>query len=202
MVNKRRLHRIAGILLLCPLVVWSLTGMVFLIQPSYGAAYEALKVRSYPLNTPVEIPANPQWQEVRLLRTVLGTHLLAKTDDTNVHLDALSGQAFTSLDDTQTQRLITDAIADKPARYGEVVTVEDDLYTTSTGIEIRLHWETLTLQQYGNDTRWIDRLYRVHYLQWTGIKSLDKIIGVIGLFLLFVISITGILLIRRSQTSY
>ncbi len=197
MISKHRLHRAVGILLLCPLAAWSLTGLVFLIQPGYGAAYAALRVKTYPLDTLIEIPANPQWQEVRLLRTVLGTHLLAKTNTSNIHLDALTKQAFPMPSDAQQRRLISDAISDKAERYGQLTMLDDSLATTSSGIEIRLHWETLALQQYGNDTRWIDRLYRVHYLQWTGIGALDKIIGVIGLLLLLLTSITGFKLLRQ-----
>lgn len=199
MISKNRLHRIVGILLLCPLITWCITGTIFLIQPGYGSAYEALKVRHYPLDSLIEIPANPQWQEVRLLRTVLGTHLIVKTDEKNLHLDALSGQPFTAIDDVQKQQIIADAIAENSARYGEILSVEDGLYTTTTGIEIRSNWDTLSLQQYGNDTRWIDRLYSAHYLQWTGNDFLDKILGVFGLLLLIAISITGSMLILKSR---
>ncbi|MGJ8687923.1 MAG: PepSY domain-containing protein [Gammaproteobacteria bacterium] len=200
MISKNRLHRIVGILLLCPLITWCITGTIFLIQPGYGSAYEALNVRHYPLDSLIEIPANPQWQEVRVLRTVLGTHLLVKTDETNLHLNALNGQPFTAVDDAQKQQLIADTIADKPARYGEISSVEDGLYTTTTGIEISLNWDTLSLRQYGNDTRWIDRLYQVHYLQWTGNDLLDKVLGVLGLLLLVAISITGSMMIFKTRT--
>ncbi len=199
MINKYRLHRVVGIALLCPLAAWSLTGMVFLIQPGYGAAYEALRVKTYPLDTAIEIPADPQWQELRVLRTVLGTHLIANTHNGNIHLNALTSEPFPDPTDAQKTQLVLDAIEENKDRYGSLTAVDGELITTSSGIEIRLHWDTLSLQQYGNDTRWIDRLYRVHYLQWTGIKTLDKLLGITGLVLLLLISITGINLLRTPR---
>jgi len=186
-----------GILLLCPLFAWSLTGLIFLIQPGYGAAYEALGVKTYPLDTPIEIPANPQWQEARLLKTALGTHLLVRAVDGNLHFDAFTKAPFPPPDDTQIQRLIGDAIAGKAARYGELAAIEGDKITTTSGIEIQLYWETLGLRQYGNDTRWIDRLYSLHYLQWTGIDAIDKALGIAGLVLLWLVSITGFKMLRQ-----
>lgn len=198
MINRHRLHRSVGILLLSPLVAWSLTGLVFLIQPGYGAAYEFLQVRTYPLASTLQIPHNPQWQEVRVLRTVLGTHLLVKTEAANLHLDASNGQPFAAISDAQAIHLVNDAVSINPARYGEILTLENGLFRSSTGIEISLNWDTLSLQQYGRDTLWIDRLYKLHYLQWTGIKPLDKLLGVLGLFLLIVASITGAMMLKRS----
>jgi hypothetical protein len=70
---------------------------------------------------------------------------------------------------------------------------------TDTGVEVTLDWNRLSLQQHGADTDRIDRLYKIHYLQWTGQKSVDKILGLAGLTLLVVLSILGAqLAFRRS----
>ena len=70
---------------------------------------------------------------------------------------------------------------------------------TSTGVRITLDWNTLGLRQSGNDTRWIDQLYQLHYLQWTGVRWLDRILGVAGLFLLAVMTVTGFRLSFRGR---
>jgi hypothetical protein len=199
-LSNHRVHRWAGIALLTPLFAWCLTGLVFLIQPGYGAAYEALPVRSYPLTEPLNITPQEDWLEYKVLRTVLGSHLLVRGNTGWRHLNATTLTPFPA-DAQQRHNLISDAIALKADRYGHLLETHADPYLTSTGAEIRLQWNTLSLQQNGLDTRWIDRMYRVHYLQWTGIKALDKVLGVFGLLLLILISVTGARLLLRSNST-
>lgn len=78
-------------------------------------------------------------------------------------LDASTLLPFEAVTDTQALRLVKDAIAQNPERYGELEQTRAQYYVTSTGVEIRLDRDALTLQQYGNDTRWIDRLFRPRY---------------------------------------
>ena len=195
-LSNHRLHRWAGIALLTPLFAWCLTGLVFLIQPSYGAAYEALLVRSYPLAEPLTIEPQEDWLEYKVLRTVLGTHLLVRNAAGWRHLNAATLIPFEA-DAQQRRSLISDAIALKPERYGHLLETQAAPYLTSTGAEINMQWNTLSLQQSGLDTQWIDRMYSVHYLQWTGVKPLDKVLGVFGLLLLILISVTGARLLLR-----
>jgi hypothetical protein len=49
----------------------------------------------------------------------------------------------------------------------------------------------MSLQQKGKDTDRIDLLYRIHYLQWTGFKRVDKIVGFAGLGLVMVLTTLG-----------
>ncbi len=62
---------------------------------------------------------------------------------------------------------------------------------TTTGVEVTLDWNRLALQQRGRDTDRIDALYRVHYLQWTGVDALDKVLGLLGLVLLVALAYLG-----------
>lgn len=199
-LSNHRLHRWTGIALLTPLLAWCLTGLVFLIQPGYGAAYEALPVKSYPLAETLTISPQENWLEYKVLRTVIGTHLLARSETGWSNLNATTLAPFEA-DAQQRRALISDAIALKAERYGQLLQSNDAPYLTSTGARISLQWNTLSLQQNGNDTRWIDRMYRVHYLQWTGIKLLDKVLGVFGLLLLIVISVTGVRLLLRANAA-
>jgi len=197
---KHRVHRWSGIALLTPLLAWCLTGLVFLIQPGYGAAYEALPVRSYALTEPLTISPQEGWLEYRVLRSNLGTHVLVRSAAGWRNLDAATLAPFQA-DEQQRRALINDAIALKTERYGELLDSNAAPYLTSTGATISLQWNTLSLQQNGLDTRWIDRMYRVHYLQWTGIKPLDKVLGVCGLLLLILISVTGVRLLLRANST-
>jgi len=87
--------------------------------------------------------------------------------------------------------LLKDAFSANPRRYGEIVSISDSTARTSTGVQVRLDWTTLTLQQQGTDTAWIDLLYKIHYLQWTGFKSVDKAIGFVGLILVMSLTVLG-----------
>lgn len=198
--SNYRLHRWTGIVLLTPLLAWCLTGLVFLIQPSYGAAYEALPVRAYPLSEPLTIRPQEDWLEYKVLRSVLGTHLLVRSASGWRHLNPATMAPFEG--DAQQQRsLISDAIAAKSERYGYLLEGQSDPYITSTDVRISLQWNTLSLQQNGLDTQWIDRMYRVHYLQWTGVKPLDKALGVLGLLLLILISVSGVRLLLTANST-
>lgn len=198
--SNYRMHRWTGIVLLAPLCAWCLTGLVFLIQPGYGAAYEALAVRSYPLIAPLTVTPQEGWLEVKILRSSLGIHLLVRGAAGWQHLNATTLAPFEA-DAQQRSNLISDAIALQPERYGRLLEGDSDPYLTSTGVQINLQWNTLSLRQSGLDTLWIDRLYRLHYLQWTGIKAVDKILGIFGLLLLILISATGVrLLLSASAT--
>ncbi len=223
-MNHRKYHRIVGIIMLTPLIAWALTGLVFLIQPGYGGAYEMLSPRSYsftdkaftdkayteaalpevaltavPLANAQTLSAAQEWSELRYLRTILGEHLLARGDQGWQHLDPRTLEEFPMPQEQAVRSLVADAIAHNPQRYGEVEAFEDGEVRTSTGVTITLDWNTLSLRQTGNDTRWIDQLYQIHYLQWTGVRMLDSVLGVAGLLLLVLMTMTGFKLVFRKS---
>ena len=68
----RTLHRLAGIVMLLPFLGWAVTGIVFFTKPGYGAAYDSLPIKAYPIEEPIAVRADPAWREVRYLRTILG----------------------------------------------------------------------------------------------------------------------------------
>jgi hypothetical protein len=86
---------------------------------------------------------------------------------------------------------VADALAARAERYGGVSRVDGTTVETSTGARVTLDWNRLSLSQRGRDTDRIDALYRIHYLQWTGVPSLDKVLGFMGLTLLLALSGLG-----------
>lgn len=194
----RRIHRFLGWCLILPFFVWALTGLVFFIKPGYQAAFSYLVVKTYPINTAIQLKPQPEWQEIKLLQTVLGTHLMVKQSDSWQQLDLndFTVRPQPSTDDLQL--LIKDAISVDPKRYGEQLLKTEQGFVTDTGVQIQLDWASLSLSQQGKDTELINNLYKAHYLQWTGQKTLDQGLGVIGLVLLMLTTVLGIrLLIRR-----
>jgi hypothetical protein len=187
-----RRHRWTGILLLLPLTAWAASGLVFLIQPGYEQAYEQLAVRQYAMSGELPVLPRQSWREIRYFQTVLGKHLLVREPDGWHHLHAESGETWPLPDATGIAALLEDAFSSNPERYGNVISVDGNRINTDTGVELSLHWPTLSISQRGRDSRWIDRIYSIHYLQWTGVAALDKLLGIFGLGLLFYMSFNGV----------
>lgn len=190
-MKTRALHRIIGLVMLLPLTGWAVTGAVFFLKPGYGDAYELLQVKTYPLEPNIALQADPSWLEVRLVKTILGEHLLARTSNGWLHLDPsnLEPKPEPSIDEVRA--LVTDAVSANPARYGRISGIEGSTITTDTSVRIELDWTRLALGQRGKDTDRIDLLYKIHYLQWTGVNSLDKVLGALGIILVLVLSGLG-----------
>jgi hypothetical protein len=198
--RTRKLHRIIGIVMLLPLAGWAVTGALFFVKPGWGAAYDSLPVRTYPLDSTVTIATRPGWLEVRRVRTILGDHLLARTDEGWRQFDHASLAVVPPPTDDQVRTLVGDALAINPARYGAIAGVDHNVVSTATGARITLDWNRLALSQRGRDTDRIDWLYRVHYLQWTGHAGVDRVVGGAGLVLLLTLSAFGArLAIGRSR---
>jgi PepSY-associated TM region len=193
----RQLHRAVGLVLLLPLLGWAVTGAIFFVKPGYAGAYESLAVKTHPIDAPLSVANAPGWLEVRYMRTVLGDHLLARTSRGWEHVDprTLTAKAVPSADDIRA--LMTDAFSANPERYGHIVALEGTTATTDTGVTVTLDWKRLSLSQHGRDTDRIDRIYKIHYLQWTGIPAVDRVLGVTGLVLLVALALLGVRLWLR-----
>jgi hypothetical protein len=190
-MRARKLHRIIGLVLLIPFFAWALTGLVFFLKPGYEGAYELLRMKTYPLASVAPITADPTWREIRYFRTVLGDHLLVRTDKGWTQLDPITKQVKGPPSEAEIRQLLKDAFSMNPQRYGNVASVAGEAATTDTGVEVTLDWQGMSLQQRGKDTDRIDRLYKIHYLQWTGIKSVDRVVGFIGIVLIMTLSGLG-----------
>jgi len=189
---RRKLHRTAGIIMLLPFIAWAATAVFFLVRPAYEQAYERLMIRHYPIETiPAITPSGDDWQETRYLRTALGDHLLVRTSAGWQHLHPDTHQVFEFPDPASLSTLLKDAFSNNPTRYGELTEVNGNQATTSTGVNIRVDWNSMHISQEGRDTRWINQVYDIHYLRWTGIRWFDQIFGLFGLFLLMFMTYSG-----------
>ncbi len=177
--------------MLLPLTGWAITGAVFFLKPGYQGAYEMLPVKTYPLEASIALETDPSWLEVRFVKTILGEHLLAWVPQGWLHLEPRSQQPRPQPSPDDIRTLVSDAFSANPARYGQIASIEDDKITTDTGVSIEMDWNRLALSQRGKDTDRIDTLYRIHYLQWTGVKSLDNVLGALGIILVLGLSGLG-----------
>lgn len=137
------------------------------------------------------IPANSGWEESRLLKTVLGRHLLVKLNGTWRHLNPDTLEQIPYPDKEALTLLLHDAFSMNPDRYGEVSTIDETVITTNTEVYITMDWNTLSFTQDGWDSRAINKVYEIHYLEWTGFYYIDKVLGLSGLFLLIYMTWTG-----------
>lgn len=195
----RALHRVIGIILLLPFFGWALTGLVFFIKPGYEGAYEVLSPKTYPLERPLTINPDPTWLEFRYLKTALGEHLLVRTDAGWSHLNPADGRPRGGPTEDEIRTLLKDAFSANPRRYGNISKVSGETASTDTGVEVTVDWKRLSLQQRGTDTDRIDLLYKVHYLQWTGVTLIDRVVGITGIALVLALTVLGVrLAFKRS----
>ena len=185
--------------MLLPFIAWVITGVFFFIKPGYSEAYEKLVVQQYPTHHQTNLPYPNNWFEIRTFRSILGEHVLVKSESQWLHLDVHSFKPVNAPTPDNVKLLITDAIKNNVKRYGEVISVNGLSVLTSTGVNITLNWQKMSLQQKGNDTEFISVMYKIHYLQWTGIESIDKVMGVIGLILVLTLALLGITLTVRRK---
>lgn len=198
-MKVRSLHRTIGIILLLPFFGWGITGFIFFIKPGYSAAYESLSPKTYPLQDSVRIVPGAGWREFRYFKTIIGDHLIARTDSGWVHLDPATRKPRSKPSEAEIKQLVTDAFTANPERYGEVAGISGETIKTTTDVEVSLDWNRVSLYQKGKDTDRIDWYYKIHYLQWTGIKSVDKILGVVGLVLVMVLAALGTWLVIKKR---
>ena len=196
-MTVRVLHRIVGVVMILPFLAWAVSGFIFFVKPGYSGAYEALAVRTYPIELPLTLPPSPSWLEVRYLRTAIGDHLIVRTDAGWQHLEPKTLRPKAVPGEQQMRELVQDAFTSNPSRYGHVVSVDGMTLTTNTGVRVTVGWTRLTLSQRGKDTDRIDSIYKLHYLQWTGFPVVDKILGGTGLVLILVLSGLGVRLLFR-----
>lgn len=188
--------------MLLPFIAWAITGVFFFIKPGYSEAYEKLPVTTYPTISHFTSAEGNKWSEIRLIHSIVGEHLLVKNENNQwVHLNSATMLPIDKPSEYQVKLLIKDAIKNNVERYGELVNIDGLIASTSTNVTITLNWDTMTLHQKGLDTEFIQTMYRIHYLKWTGIKLVDNVLGVIGLVLVILLAVLGIILsFKRSTT--
>jgi hypothetical protein len=131
------------------------------------------------------------------MRTILGYHLIVLQDDRWIHLDPFTFSEQPYPDEEEMRILISDAISTNKERFGVITETQKNSVITDTGVQVTLDWPTLRLQQSGRDTRLIDVLYKIHYLQWLGSPKLDKVFGAMGIVGLLLLTIYGFALYAK-----
>ena len=185
--------------MLLPFIAWAITGVFFYFKPGYQEAYQPLLIKLYPIEKLISLPENTQWLETRQLKTIIGDHLLVKTTSGWQQLSPVSLAPIDKPNIDQIKLLINDAINENSDRYGVIKSIDKMLITTDTEVRITLNWQKMTLRQQGVDTDFINTIYDIHYLRWTGFKALDQVLGVVGLFLVLLLAGIGVLMTVKNS---
>jgi PepSY-associated transmembrane protein len=191
-MKARALHRIIGLVMLLPLIGWAVTGSIFFLKPGYAGAYDTPQVKTYPLETNVALEIDRSWLEFRYVKTILGEHLLARTEQGWQHLDPHSLQPKPAPTEDEIRALIADAVTTNPSRYEHIASVKGNTATTDTNVRVTIDWNRLALAQRGADTERIDFFYKIHYLQLTGVATVDKALGALAIALVLILSVLGV----------
>lgn len=204
-----RVHRYLALVLVVPLVVWSVTGLLFHLKPGWSRAYDMLDAER-PLETTQVTPlANvaamfPDGiQRIELFGSAIGPLYRVTTAKGSALIDATTGAKRSPLTESDVRTLALDAVSHSRVKeaYGEIAKtdVRDDVVklTFSKGPIVEVSRDDARISQHGSDTERIDWLYRIHYLQWTGKKTLDRVLAIIGLALIWLVMIPGLVLAWR-----
>ena len=203
-----RVHRYLALVLVVPLIVWSATGLLFHLKPGWSRAYDMLDAEQ-PLTSTEVTPLStvtatvPDVQRVELFGTVIGPLYRLSTKTGTTLVDATTGAKRSPLTEADARSLASDAVVHsrEKAAYGEIAKTEvrADVvrFTFSRGPIVEIGREDARISQHGADTDRINWLYRIHYLQWTGKKTLDRVLAGVGLALIWLVMIPGLVLAWR-----
>lgn len=205
----RRLHRWLAIVLVIPLIVWSLTGLLFHLKPGWSRAYDMLEAEKPgpPLHLAklATVLAEQPVTHIEMFETAIGPLARITTGKGDELYDPDTGTRRSPLAIDAAQALAVDAIARSPhhSAYGAIVRVSSTEITVklelAEGPVVEIGRNDARLTQRGPDTDRIDWLYRIHYLQWTGSKPVDKVLALAGLILIWLVLIPGVVLFVRRK---
>lgn len=217
-MTLRRLHRLGGLVLVLPLVVWMATGLLFHVKHRYAEAYEPLAV---------PFTANALWgravfspamlQDRGVLDVgpaVLATHprglvvWCGQQGGRPVAIDSASGDTVPEATEETARLWLRDAVraSAHSARYGDVLRVEPTTVRSSRtaaedpafrfhlagGKRVTVDRVTGELSQTGDLNDFIDLTYRLHYLQWTPWKGVNAAIVLLAVPLVLGLALSGL----------
>jgi uncharacterized iron-regulated membrane protein len=196
----RRAHRLIGISLAAPLVLWIATGLLFHVKHRYSEAYETLRVlpESPPdvaamIVSPATIADGDFFEKGSIPKFALRPDgrgaWFGRKNGTGLAVDAASGRLLAPAPEEEALKWANRAVSASPhaARYGEIVARRVSTHvsplTLSKNLSLDLSFsghKTVTVDlvtgevaQTGDLNDWIAFTYRVHYLQWTPWKPVN-----------------------------
>lgn len=217
-LTARALHRLAGLLLLLPLVLWIGTGLLFHVKPGWDEAYEALSTPP-PGPLPWErVVFSPAAVKARGLLdpgpVTLGGHpsglvaYFGRRDGRAAAVDGTSGEpippasegvarlfALAAVSGSRHAASYGTIVSSEPAAHRSPLTGADDpavLFRTSGGKRVLVDRVTGEVSQSSDLNGRIDLLYRLHYLQWTPWRPMNAAIVLVASLLVLFLASSGL----------
>jgi uncharacterized iron-regulated membrane protein len=213
----KRGHKWIGLLLLVPLLVWTATGLLFALKPGWGPAYEYLspwqssevEASALSLAAFASTESGKDASAIELHASAIGPvfHVERRGADAGSALyRATDGERLDPLSSENARALMLDAVArsSAPRRYGVIESEKSKGDTTSVvfagGPRVTIDRHSGSIRQKGPDTDRINWYYKLHYMQWTGNASIDRILGFAAIVLVWLLAAVGLLLAWRSRS--
>jgi hypothetical protein len=214
----RAAHRLAGLVLVVPLVLWIGTGLLFHVKPGWDEAYESLAA---PLPGPLpweRVVFSPAALKARGLLdpgpVALAPHptgLVAwfgLSEGRPAAVDGTSGEpippasedaarafALAAISASRHAKSYGTIVSTQPAEHRSALTgVENPalLFRTSGGKSVLVDRVTGEVSQTGDLNAQIDLLYRIHYLQWTPWKPVSVALVLAASLLVLLLAASGV----------
>ena len=214
----RRAHRLIGVSLAAPLVLWIATGL-FHVKHRYAEAYE-------PLRVPPENPPDMAAMTISASAIAVGDFFekvdtpkfalrpdgrgawFGRKNGAGLAVDAASGQRLAPASEEEALKWARIAVAASPnaSRYGQVLSHHASTHLSSLtlsqdssldlsfsgGKTVTVDRLTGEISQTGALNDWIDFTYRVHYLQWTPWKPVNIAIVLLVSPLVLLLAASGL----------
>lgn len=210
----KRGHKWIGLTLLLPLLVWTATGLLFALKPGWGPAYEYLSPWSseqghasvMSLASFASGEGGVDARAIELHASALGpVFLVERAGGGSALYDATRGSRLDPLSGERARALVLAAVSrsSSPSRYGEIQSEarksESMHFVFTGGPRVDIDLRNGSIQQSGPDTDRINWYYKLHYMQWTGNASIDRILGFVAIVLVWLLAGAGLLLAWRNR---
>lgn len=194
----RRAHRFFGLLAVVPLLAWLLSGVMLVVMDPGPSEGVSIPLPTTPLTRSVTVRPEPGVEEVRLFSTVLGQHLIQKTEFGWRHLDPATGNLKPAPTEDEVRALLEDAFSTMEG-FGDVAVVTADSVLTSTGRVVTLDWSAYAASYTDERTRLGAVLRRVHALGLSGVPQVDRWLMVLAGVLGSALALLGLGLLFREE---
>ncbi len=194
----RRAHRFFGLLAVVPLLAWLVSGVALVVMDPGPSEGTEVLLPMRPLARSVTVRPEPGVHEVRLFSTVLGQHLIQRTEFGWRHLDPVTGELKPAPAEEELRGLLEEAFGDSDG-FGEISLVAADSVVTTTGRVITLDWSAFTASYKDDTTRLAGILRRVHGLGLSGIPIVDGWLMIVAGVLGSALALLGLGLLFREE---
>jgi len=170
----QKLQKLTGLILAVPLLVMAITGLFLIPQPKSVSTGNIIELKKYPITRKFTIIPHSFWQSYSVLRTVLGYHLIVKTDTGYVNLDPVTFEKKNKPNEEFLRALVNDALSINRHKFGTVVKTDGVNFVTNTGFKLKLDWNKLEIIRKTRPRTFRNLLLRIHRFEWTGDKQIDR----------------------------